>query len=386
MHGNLRLLRILGIPIEINVSWLITLAFVTSLLAMRVYPDWLPRSSPYRDDYVLHWVMAVCSGLAFFTSIVLHELAHSIVAKRQGIEVKAITLFVFGGVSQIAGEARRPLNEFVIAIVGPLTSLLLAGVFFLIFEVANFETGAPIALVIDWLFVMNLVVAAFNMAPGFPMDGGRVLRAGLWAISHSFIKATRWATIVGRTLGYTMMAVGGLTIFGIITFFDQWSGLWFGVLGMFLESSARQSWFQAHALDLLSKYKASDLMNPQLETANKAEHIRYLLGRGGGARFIFFISDDDDRVVGVLTEKETAPMQLQGRLGIAAEDVMLKTTAIATAAPQDDAAKMLQSMESAAVWHLPVIDAGRVVGVVSKENLLRLLGQQLLPRGRAPSR
>ena len=114
-------MRILGIPIEINVSWLITLALVTWTLAIRIYPELLPRTSPYREDYVLHWVMAVCSGLAFFTSIVLHELAPSIVAKRQGIEVKAITLFVFGGVSQIGGEARRPLYEFFIAIVGMVT-------------------------------------------------------------------------------------------------------------------------------------------------------------------------------------------------------------------------------------------------------------------------
>ena len=381
MHGNFRLLRILGIPIEINVSWLITLAFVTSLLATRVYPEWLPRSSPYRDDYALHWVMAVCSGLAFFASIVLHELAHSIVAKRQGIEVRAITLFIFGGVSQIAGEARRPLHEFFIAIVGPLTSLVLAGVFFIIFELANFETGAPIALVIDWLFVMNLVVAAFNMAPGFPMDGGRVLRAGLWGISHSFIKATRWATVIGRALGYTMMAIGGMAIFGIVTFIDQWSGLWFGVLGMFLESSARQSWFQASALDVLSKYRAADIMTSELETAQRGERLQYLVNRGGH-RFIFFVSDDDEGVIGVLTEKETAPMQLQGRLGLSAEDVMLRPNALPTAKLQDDGAIMLQSMEAANVWHLPVIDAGRVIGVVSKESLLRLLGQTLMPRRR----
>jgi Zn-dependent protease/CBS domain-containing protein len=327
--------------------------------------------------------MAAASGLIFFASIVLHELAHSVVAKRQGIEVKAITLFIFGGVSQIASDARRPLHEFFIAIVGPLMSLVLAGVFFAIFFVGGFSDSEPLAIVLQWLIFMNLVVAAFNMAPGFPMDGGRVLRSALWGLTGNLLKATRLATTTGRAMGYSMMFIGGMAIFGVITFLDSWSGLWLGVLGMFLESSARQSWFQARALDLLSKYRAEEIMTPELETAYRGERVQFLVNRGGGRHFIFFVSDEDDRVIGLVTEKETRALQAEGRMGVAAESVMLLPAQATTAGPNDDGASMLQTMEAASVWHLPVLDDGRVVGVVSKENLLRLLGQHLAPGRRA---
>ena len=166
MKGSIRVARVLGIPIQVNLSWLITLALITALLALRIYPQVFPESSRYHDDQVLHWFMALGSALIFFGSILLHELAHSIVARKQGIPVKSITLFIFGGVSQIAGEARRPLHEFIMAIIGPLTSLLLAGVFLALWAITGFDRDEPLAIVLQWLFLMNLIVAAFNMAPG----------------------------------------------------------------------------------------------------------------------------------------------------------------------------------------------------------------------------
>jgi Zn-dependent protease/CBS domain-containing protein len=376
--SNFRIARVLGIPIEVNATWIITLVFITSILALQFYPEALPRGSPHRDSLALHWIMAVASGIVFFASVLLHELAHSVVAKSQGIPVKAITLFIFGGVSQIGGEARRPLHEFLIAIVGPLMSLLLAGVFFAVIWVSNIDRSEPLAVVLEWLLLMNLVVAAFNMAPGFPLDGGRVLRSLLWGLTGNLLKATRLATATGRAMGYCLMFIGGLAILDLIDFIDPWSALWFGILGMFLESSARQSWFQARALDLLAKHRASEIMSADLTTAEGDEQIQYLIDRGG-KRFIYFVTDDDERVSGVLTEKETAPFQVQGRLTVTAADLMLRTEAAVTARPSDDAAAMLQRMEAEGVWHLPVIDEGRVVGVVAKEDILRLLARDLTP-------
>jgi Zn-dependent protease/CBS domain-containing protein len=383
---NFRIARVLGIPIEINPTWVITMVFVTSLLALQIYPEVLPPSSPYRNDVVLHWLMALCSGIVFFASVLLHELAHSIVAKSQGIPVKAITLFIFGGVSQIAGEARRPLHEFLIAIVGPLMSLLLAGIFFVLLWATGLSPMEdPLAIVLEWLILMNLVVAAFNMAPGFPLDGGRVLRSVIWGISGNLVKATRFATIAGRALGYSLMFIGGLAIFNLIDFIDPWSALWFGILGLFLESSARQSWFQTRALEVLSKHKAATIMTSTLETARRDERVQYLVNRGG-RHFLFFVTDNDESVAGVLTERETAPFQAQGRLNVAAEDIMIKPGTMTTARLTDDAAAMLQSMEAASVWHLPVIDDGQVIGVVSKEDVLRLLARDLMPRQRLAER
>ena len=381
MNGNIQVGRILGIPIIVNVSWLLTLTFVTVLLALRFYPEVIPPSSPHRDNQLLHWAMALSSGLIFFASILLHELAHSVLARKFGIAVKSITLFIFGGVSQIASDANRPLHEFMIAIVGPLMSVALAGVFFGLWWVTGFSTTDPFAIMLWWLFLMNLILAAFNMAPGFPMDGGRVLRSVLWALSGNLMRATRLATLIGRGLGYGLMILGGLTIFGMFTFVDQWSGLWFFILGMFLESSARQSWFQARALDVLGQFKAEDIMNSDLETARGEERVQFLANRGG-RHYIFFVSDEEDHVVGVLTEKEVASLGADGRLTSTASELMLRPETATTATLQDNGASLLQRMDSAAVWHLPIVSEGRVVGVVSKESLLRLLAQNLIPRPR----
>ncbi len=377
--GNLQIARIIGIPIILNISWLITFAFVTSVLALRVYPQVLPVS--YRDDYVIHWLMAAASGLSFGLSILLHELGHSVVARLQGIPVRSITFFVLGGVSQIAGEATRPRNEFVMAVAGPLVSVLLAAAFFGVWAATGFVETRPVPIVLEWLFLMNLILGAFNLAPGFPMDGGRVVRSFLWAVTRDFYRASRWAALLGRGLGYGMMFLGLLALLGTVSFLGPWSGVWFGVLGLYLEQSARQSWLQTRALQALSRFSAEDVMSADLETADSQDLVRYLLSRAG-RRYMFFISDAEERVVGVLTEKEVAAGPEQGG-GATAGDLMIPTQQARTATPRDDAASLLQTMENESVWYLPVVSEGRVIGVVSKENLLRLLARTLLPRAAA---
>jgi Zn-dependent protease len=379
VNGNIQVARIMGIPIIVNLSWLVTLAFVTSALALWYYPTVFEDNSPYHNDNFVHWSMALTSGVVFFGSILLHELAHSVVALKQGIPVKNITLFIFGGVSQIGGEARRPLHEFVMAIIGPLTSLALSGIFFAFWWLTGFSTTDPIAIVLQWLFFMNLILAIFNMAPGFPMDGGRVLRSVIWGISHNSMQATRLATLAGRALGYGMMVLGALAIFGTLNaYVDHWSGLWFIILGMYLENSAKQSWLQAKALDILGRHFAEELMQTELETASKDERLHYLASRGG-PRYLFLISDDDERVVGVLTQKEVEAVPELERGVTTAGEVMLPTAQFPVAMPREDAASMLQRMEQDSLWHMPVVSDGRVVGVVSKDSLLRLLARSFFP-------
>jgi Zn-dependent protease/CBS domain-containing protein len=383
VNTNIQVARILGIPVVVNLSWLFTLVFVTAILALRFYPEVLPPGSRYRDDVALHWVMAIVSGLIFFGSILVHEFAHSIIALRFGIPVKNITLFIFGGVSQIGGEAKRPLHEFIMAIMGPFTSLVLAGLFFGLWYVTGRNENNPHTVVLEWLFLMNLIIAAFNMAPGFPMDGGRVLRSILWGVSGNLFRATQLATIIGRGLGYSLMIVGAIAFFGLIDFVDPWSGAWFAILGLFLESSAKQSWLQTKALNILSRYAAEDVMVSELETAEERDMLRYLVSRGG-PHFIFFVSDPDERVVGVLTEREVAAIEPERRENSTAGEAMVSTESVPVAAPREDGASMLQRMEADSIWHLPVVSEGRVIGVVSKDSLLRILARNLLPSRPAP--
>jgi Zn-dependent protease len=372
----------MGIPVMVNLSWFLILIFVTSYLALNIYPNAaFEDGSPYHDDRALHWAMAIASGVVFFVSILLHEMAHSIVALRQGIPVKSITLFMFGGVSEITGDPRRPRHEFFMAVVGPLASLLIAGVFFAAWFLAGFADDTPVGIVVQWLFVMNLALAVFNMAPGFPMDGGRVLRSIVWGITGNSIRATRVATLSGRSIGYSLMIVGALAFFGM---FQDWdimpiNGILFVFLGLYLENAARQSWFQALAIDVLTSHAAEDIMNEDLEVASLDDRLHYLADRGG-RRYMFFINDRDDHVAGIVTHREVAAVPELERGATSADKVMVPTETVPVAMPREDGASMLKRMEADGTWHMPVISDGRVVGVVSKDDLLRLLAARFFPR------
>jgi Zn-dependent protease/CBS domain-containing protein len=372
----------MGIPVVVNLSWFLILAFVTSYLALNVYPNAaFDDGSPYRDDRLLHWVMAISSGTVFFGSILLHEMAHSFVALRQGIPVKSITLFMFGGVSEITGDPRRPLHEFVMAIVGPLTSLLIGVGFLIAWWLTGFSSDKPLGIVVQWLFVMNVALAVFNMAPGFPMDGGRVLRAIVWGISGNSVRATRVATLAGRSIGYTLMLLGALAFFGVFQQFNisPINGVLFVFLGLYLENAARQSWFQALALDILTSHAAEDIMSADLEVAQLDDRLHYLAERGG-RRFMFFINDSADHVAGIVTHREVAGVPELERGTTAASNVMVATESVPVAVPREDGASILKRMESDGTWHMPVVSEGRVVGVVSKDDLLRLLAARFFPR------
>jgi Zn-dependent protease/predicted transcriptional regulator len=362
-----------------------TLVFVTGFLALSIYPDWLPPGSPDRDREWVHWVMALSSALVFFGSILVHEFAHSVIALRYGIPVKSITLFIFGGVSQISGEAKRPRHEFLMAIVGPLTSLMLAGLFLGLWLLTGGSEDSPLGIVLEWLFLMNLIIAAFNMAPGFPMDGGRVLRSLIWGVSGNLFRATRLATLVGRSIGYTLVMMGGLAFLGLFEgYVNPWSGLWFALLGLFLESSARQAWFQAKALEVLSGYTAEDVMVEELPTTDRQVALSFLTNRSD-EHYIYFVADDDERVIGVLTEKEVSAVEPEERRTATAGQVMSPTQAVPVVALKEDGASILQRMEAESTWMMPVVSEGNVVGVVSKLTLLRLLAQNFLSQQAAPA-
>jgi len=372
----------MGIPILVNLSWFLTLIFVTSFLALNVYPDAaFGPDSPYHDDKLLHWGMAIGSGLVFFGSILLHELAHSFVALRQGIPVKSITLFMFGGVSEITGDPRRPAHEFVMAIVGPLASLVIAGAFGVAWWVTGFSGDTPLGIVIQWLFIVNLALALFNLAPGFPMDGGRVLRSIIWGVTGNSVRATRIATLTGRSIGYTLMILGALTFFGMFSEYDvtPLNGILFVFLGIYLENAARQSWFQALAIDILTSHAAEDIMHAELETAELEDRLHYLADRGG-RRYMFFVNDHDDHVAGIVTHREVAAVPEPDRGITSASTVMLPTEKVPVAMPREDGASILKRMETDGSWHMPVVSDGRVVGVVSKDDLLRLLAARFFPQ------
>ena len=247
MVGAFRIGRIFGIEISVHWSWAIIFVLVTWTFASGIlgelFPEWTSSQ---------RWLVGALISLVFFTSILFHELSHSLVARRYGIPVSSITLFVFGGVSNLTKEPEQPGQEFWIAIVGPLTSFLFAGLFGIGYVMLrSVEEG--VAGVSLNLAAINAAIGVFNLVPGFPLDGGRVLRSIFWARKHSILEATRTASRVGEFVAYLMMGAGGVLFF----FVDPISGIWFFLIGNFLRSASAASYEQLFVETVLKGVPAS---------------------------------------------------------------------------------------------------------------------------------
>jgi Zn-dependent protease len=237
MMRSVRLGRILGFEINIDWSWLLIFSLVVYTLARGYFP-----SLRQNFNVPTNWMLGVVAAILLFASVLIHELSHSIVARMHGIGVRGITLFIFGGVSQTAEEPRSPSEEFWMSIVGPLTSLALAAVFGLA-ELIGIKAHWPVATValVGYLAMINLFLGLFNLVPGFPLDGGRVLRSVLWGATNDINKATRWASYSGQGFGYLVMSFG---FFNILTLGATIGGFWLIFIGWFLSDAARSSYEQ----------------------------------------------------------------------------------------------------------------------------------------------
>jgi Zn-dependent protease len=246
----MQLFRVRGIPVRIDFGWLLIVAFIAWTLASGYFPHVLPARSP-----AAYWVQGLTAALLLFASVLLHELAHALVAVRHGIPVGGITLHIFGGVSQLDSEPETPRAEFLIAIVGPLASFAIAGV---AHGVGRLFPGPSLAdALAGYLGAVNLVVGLFNLVPAFPLDGGRVLRAALWAWTGHLDAATRIATRIGSALALVMIAVGIVRAVNG----DVIAGLWFALIGLFLQQAARSSYALLNVRIRLAALPAAQVMN-----------------------------------------------------------------------------------------------------------------------------
>ena len=236
--------KLFGIQFRLHFSWFIIFIIITVILVSPHYSQWL------------YWVTGIITSLLFFASVVAHELAHSLVGRANGIPIKSITLFLFGGVAQMTREATRSGAEFKMAAAGPISSLVIGGLFGLIWLLAQGRIQ-PIADIARWLAVMNVTLAAFNLIPGFPLDGGRVFRALLWRFTGSYGRSTRIATRVGQGVGYLFM-LGGILIIFLRPFDLSWfDGLWFAFIGWFLARIASANYRQIRRRETLHDFTSS---------------------------------------------------------------------------------------------------------------------------------
>lgn len=249
MDSSIRLGRIFGIPLGINYSWLIVFALVIFLMSSNfqdMYPRWTAES---------RWAVAVLATALFFLSVLLHELSHSLVALAWGIPVKGITLFIFGGVSQLGHDAERPLTEFLISVVGPVTSLALAFALWLAWDLAG-GYNSHLNAVLVTLFAINLSLGVFNMLPGFPLDGGRVLRACIWGATGNYWLATRVALHAGQGIGLIMVAGGILWAMS-----GNFQAIWLALVGGFLLYVATSSYRQESARQSLRSRRVEEALS-----------------------------------------------------------------------------------------------------------------------------
>jgi len=366
MNG-LKIARIAGIDIKIHWSWLLIFVLLTWFLATGFYSDVYETWGRTET-----WAAAIITTVLFFSSILLHELSHSIVARRLGLPVKDITLFIFGGVSSLGAEPSDAKQEFKVAIVGPLTSFaigIFAGIIALIGILTNLERTMPFAIA-EYLFVINIAIGIFNMLPGFPLDGGRVFRAALWARSGSMVKATRWASRSGTVISFGLMAIGVVSIL-VGSFIG---GVWFIVIGWFLRNSAESSYQQLVLRRALEGIKVREMLNRGFYPAPPdmpLDQVVTSLMFGRSQRCVPIVVADD--LLGLLSMSDLQRVAADQWPDTSAFRAMTPKEQLQTVALDDDLTRALEIMASKDIHQLPVIDARAFVGFVTRADVLRLI-------------
>ncbi|MDH3734834.1 MAG: site-2 protease family protein [Gemmatimonadota bacterium] len=357
LFGGFRIGRWLGFPIRIDYSWFLVAALVVWTFSFSEFPLRLPGYS--RSTYL---AMGSAAAILFFLSVLLHELGHAVVARKRGITIEGITLFIFGGIAQATQEARRPLDEFLLTAAGPLTSLLLAGVFYGAEALARFGgVPDPLVTVFGFLGLLNLVLAIFNMIPGFPLDGGRIFRSAVWAITGDMRRATRWATWGGRLFGMSLIALGlyGLSL-GLLL-----PALWAVFIGWFVAHAASTSFKQFELRRALERIPVSQVMSlearsvPANTPINEVVEDYFLRGRREA-----YAVELDGIVLGLLHIEDVAEVPLRMRDKATAAQVMRPTYDLPTAHPHESLADVAIRLGSGENSTALVVEGGRAIGLV----------------------
>jgi Zn-dependent protease len=363
MKATFRLGKILGIQIGVHYSWLFIFVILTWSLASTYYPLNYPEFSA-----TTNWILGTLSSLMLFASVLAHELGHSIVAQRRGIPVKSITLFIFGGAATITKEAETPGAEFSMAITGPAVSFLLAGIFWLIYLVVG-DASQIIGAVALYLATINAVLGVFNMVPGFPLDGGRVFRSFLWATTKDFRRATRIATYTGQGFAYFLI-IGGIGF----AFLGALQGLWLALIGWFLSNAASATYRQTVVTELLRKGMVKDIMATDFKSVppdislQQALHD-YIMQYSQHALLVV----RGQKLEGLLTMTDIKKKPREQWSSVLVNEVMTKAGELKTVSPEDGLNTVIQLMESGDLNQLPVMSGQKLVGLISRSELIRYI-------------
>lgn len=375
MKSSFKLGRIAGIEIGLHYTWIFAFILIAWSLAQGFFPYTTPGLSAGT-----YWIMGTVASLLLFVSVLLHELAHSLVAKSRGLNVRSITLFIFGGVSNLEGEPAKAGVEFTMAVVGPLTSLVLGGIFWGI-GVANGVNGNPLsvlagirqnspgAALLAYLSSINLLLGVFNLIPGFPLDGGRVLRSIIWGTTKSLNKATNIAALVGRYFGWAFIAFG---VFQLLSG-NFLGGLWIAFIGWFLSSAADASRREVTLREQLSGVHVQDVMDPSPITASPnttVEEVIHSMFIQRGCRAVPV--SKDNRLLGIATIDDVKKLD-RSRWATTPIAEIMTSQPLQSVKPEDELSSALSLITQHGYNQLPVVRDGQLAGMVCRADILRHL-------------
>ena len=374
---GIRVARILGIPIFIDFSWILVfglIAFTISGNFATEHPNWTSTET---------WTVGILTTLLFFASVVFHELAHSVVAQAYKIKVLSITLFIFGGLARISREPSKAIQEFNIAVAGPLASGFLAALFF---SLPLFFPGKPmLGALATYLWKTNLSLAIFNLLPGFPLDGGRIFRAMVWGATKDFVRATQVAGTSGKMIASALIIVGigsiasehlaaSLAVVGL----GRWDGAWFVLIGWYLLNAAQASLTQVTIRGALAGLSATDVMSHEVPTipANMSleEYSNEVLRTGRRMHIVTM----DDRLVGLMNVAALNKVTRDEWNMNSVQAVMVPRDKIIWASPEEPLQRLLERLLAADVNQMPVVSHGEdgsahIVGIVTRDSILRVI-------------
>ena len=369
LRGEIRLFRTFGVSIYLDYSWFIFFFLVVWTLGRFYFRIQDPEASPTAS-----WVLGVAAAILFFASVIFHELSHAMVSNRLGFPIRRITLFIFGGVAHMHSEPKEPKTEFEVAAAGPIASIILWFLFSEAGGIADAGGWHAGTLLFGTLARLNLALALFNLVPGFPLDGGRLLRSTVWWKTRNLKKATAWAAKGGEIFGYVLMGLGIAAIF-----FDPargWlNGIWYILIGIFVRHAAEQSYQHVLIEEVLEGIRVSEIMGPNSLVVREDEKLARLVEEKFMVhKFTAYpVLTQEGKVLGIVELEEVAAVPRPDRMKTVVSDVMKRVPTARLAHPTMRASTALKHMISLGLDHLPVVDdEGALQGIVTRGDIMNM--------------
>ncbi|MEM3403213.1 MAG: CBS domain-containing protein [Nitrososphaeria archaeon] len=363
---SLKIISLLGIPVKLHYTLVLGAIFISWTLAVGYLPSEYPGLSS-----MTYWMIGVISAVLLFASVLVHELAHSHIAKKNGLPVKRIVLFIFGGVSEIEEEPKEAHIELRMALAGPLTSFLIALALWSLQYIARaFEASVIIYAPLEYGAYINAVLGGFNLLPAFPLDGGRVFRAGIWYWKKDLIKATRIATKMGVFFAYLMIFGGLVLIIGGIFI----GGLWLTLIGWFLKSGAESSYRHTIIGEALAGVKIRDIMTREVHTVDPDYSIKEVVEmRFSQYKHTGFPVEKDMKLLGIITIEDIRKIPREKWQETKVNEAMTACEKLTCASPDEPAVDALIKMSKHNIGRLPVQDNGKLVGIITRSDILHAI-------------